>query len=58
MDWTRRPVARALLEETNAFLTADDAEDRGLQLLDPITHEPAIISRWSLTPDRARTENV
>lgn len=51
MDWTTRPVARALLEETNAFLAADDAEDRGLQLLDPITHEPAIISRWSSTPD-------
>ncbi len=45
MDWSTREVTRAQLEETNAFVDANDAEDRGLQLLDPVTSAPAIISR-------------
>jgi len=45
MDWTTRPIASAHLDETNAFLAADDAEERGLQLLDPITYKQVIISR-------------
>ena len=31
-----------LLDRTNAFVDANDAEDRGLQLLDPATDGPAI----------------
>lgn len=45
MDWSTREVARAALEATNAFVDANDAEDRGLQLLDPVPGAPAIISR-------------
>jgi len=44
MDWSTLAVGRALLERTNAFVDANDAEDRGLQLLDPVTDEPAIAS--------------
>lgn len=42
MDWSTLDVARALLERTNAFVDVNDAEDRGLQLRDPGTDEPAI----------------
>ena len=42
MDWSTLAVARGLLERTNAFLDANDAEDRGLQLLDPTNDDPAI----------------
>ena len=42
MDWSSLAVSRALLDQTNAFVDANDAEDRGLQLLDPTTAAPAI----------------
>jgi fido (protein-threonine AMPylation protein) len=42
MDWSTLAVARELLDRTNAFVDANDAEDRGLQLLDPATAVPAI----------------
>jgi hypothetical protein len=42
MDWSTFAVTRALLDRTNAFIDANDAEDRGLQLLDPATDDPAI----------------
>jgi hypothetical protein len=42
MDWSTLAAARALLERTNAFVDANDAEDRGLQLLDPATDDAAI----------------
>ncbi|MGC1511503.1 MAG: Fic family protein, partial [Acidimicrobiales bacterium] len=42
MDWSTLAITRALLEQTNAFLDANDAEDRGLHLLDPATEDPAI----------------
>jgi hypothetical protein len=45
IDWSTLAVARALLEQTNAFVDANDAEDRGLQLLDPTSSEPAIMNR-------------
>ena len=45
IDWSTRDIAREQLERTNAFVDANDAEDRGLQLLDPVTGAPAIISR-------------
>jgi hypothetical protein len=45
MDWSTFAAARELLDHTNAFVDANDAEDRGLQLLDPATDEPAITSR-------------
>lgn len=45
MDWSTREASRAQLEQTNAFADANDAEDRGLHLLDPVTGAPAIISR-------------
>jgi hypothetical protein len=45
MDWSTLTVARRLLERTNAFLDANDAEDRGLHLLDPTTEDPAITTR-------------
>lgn len=44
IDWSTLTVARALLERTNAFVDANDAEDRGLQLLDPATAVPAIVT--------------
>ena len=40
MDWSTLAVSRALLDQTNAFVDANDAEDRGLQLLDPTTAVP------------------
>jgi len=42
MDWSTLDLARGHLERANAFVDANDAEDRGLQLLDPATEEPAI----------------
>ena len=42
MDWSTLAGARELLDRTNAFVDANDAEDRGLQLLDPATGDPAI----------------
>ena len=51
MDWSTLAAARALLERTNAFVDANDAEDRGLQLLDPATDDAAIT-----TGEPARTK--
>jgi hypothetical protein len=42
MDWSTLVTARAVLERTNAFVDANDAEDRGLQLRDPATDGLAI----------------
>ncbi len=42
MDWSTLVVARDLLERTNTFVDANDAEDRGLQLLDPEADQPAV----------------
>lgn len=42
MDWSTLTVTRRLLDRTNAFVDANDAETRGLQLLDPATDDPAI----------------
>jgi hypothetical protein len=42
MDWSTLDIARGHLERANAFVDANEAEDRGLQLLDPATDEPAI----------------
>jgi hypothetical protein len=44
MDWSTLAVARALLERTHAFVDANDAEDRGLQLLDPVSDETALMT--------------
>jgi hypothetical protein len=44
-DWSTLAIARGLLDRTNAFVDANDAEDRGLQLLDPATDDPAITTR-------------
>jgi hypothetical protein len=44
MDWSTLASARAQLERTHAFVDANDAEDRGLQLLDPATSDPAIVT--------------
>ena len=44
IDWSTLTAARAVLEQTNAFADANDAEDRGLQLLDPVTADAAITS--------------
>lgn len=41
-DWSTLDLARTQLERTNAFVDANDAEERGLQLLDPGSDEPAI----------------
>jgi len=35
MDWSTLPAARRLLDRTNAFVDANEAEDRGLHLVDP-----------------------
>lgn len=35
MDWSTLTRSRQLLEQTNAFVDPNDAEDRGLHLLDP-----------------------
>jgi len=45
MDWTNLDSSRRLLEQTNAFVDANDAEDRGLHLLDPSTRDPALTTR-------------
>lgn len=37
MDWSTLDIAHAFLNQTNAFVDANDAEDRGLHLLDPTT---------------------
>lgn len=42
VDWSTLDIAGVQLERANAFVDANDAEDRGLQLLDPRTDEPAI----------------
>jgi hypothetical protein len=36
MDWSDPLVAHRLLDQTNAFVDATDAEDRGIHLLDPV----------------------
>ena len=38
---------RGPVNRTNAFVDANDAEDRGLQLLDPATDEPTIVTSRS-----------
>ncbi|MGH9113751.1 MAG: Fic family protein [Acidimicrobiales bacterium] len=45
MDWSTLVIARGLLDRTNAFVDANDAEDRGLQLLDPASNLPALATR-------------
>jgi Fic family protein len=42
VDWSALTSARAALEATNALIDANDAEDRGLQLLQPTSGNPAI----------------
>ena len=42
VDWSTIRTARFDLDRTNAFVDANDAEDRGLRLMDPRTDEPAI----------------
>jgi len=42
MDWSTLAIARELLDRTNAFVDANDAEDRGIQLLDPASNDPAV----------------
>jgi Fic family protein len=44
MDWSTLDVTHRALERTNALVDANDAEDRGLQLLDPQTGDPAIVT--------------
>lgn len=43
MDWSTLDIARGHLDRTNAFVDANDAEDRGLHLLDPATDEPPVV---------------
>ena len=40
MDWSSLAGARQLLDRTHAFVDANNAEDRGLQLLDPTANQP------------------
>ncbi len=54
MDWSTLAGARQHLDRTNAFVDANDAEDRGLQLLDPVTSDPAIASAVSGPGARGR----
>lgn len=42
MDWSDLDRTRAHLDATNAFIDANDAEDRGLRLLDLTTQQPAL----------------
>ena len=42
INWSTLAVARESLDRTNAVADANDAEDRGLQLLDPVTTGAAI----------------
>ncbi len=42
VDWSTLAGSRQALDRTNAFLDANDAEDRGLQLLDPVTARLAL----------------
>jgi hypothetical protein len=35
MDWSTMATALGMLEATNALLDANDAEDRGVRLMDP-----------------------
>ncbi len=41
IDWSTLDGTRGQLERANAFVDANDAEDRGIQLLDPTTNDPA-----------------
>lgn len=45
MDWSDIATAKGSLDATNALLDANEAEDRGLQLLDPTGDRPALTSR-------------
>jgi Fic family protein len=40
MDWSNLAGSRQLLDRTHAFVDANNAEDRGLQLLDPTANQP------------------
>jgi hypothetical protein len=42
VDWSTLAIARSELDRTHAFVDANDAEDRGLRLMDPSTDDPAI----------------
>jgi hypothetical protein len=42
MDWSTLSHSRELLESTNAFADPNDAEDRGLHLLDPVQENPVL----------------
>lgn len=43
MDWSSLQLARTRLDASNAFMDANDAEDRGLHLLDPMSQDPALL---------------
>lgn len=45
MDWWDIATTKRLLDATNALMDANEAEDRGLQLLDPNDDRPALTSR-------------
>jgi hypothetical protein len=42
VGWSTLEIARSELDRTNAFVDANDAEDRGLRLMGPSTDDPAI----------------
>ncbi|MFN0027829.1 MAG: Fic family protein [Acidimicrobiales bacterium] len=44
IDWSTLETARNQLARTHAFVDTNDAEDRGLQLLDPARAAPAMFS--------------
>lgn len=48
VDWSTLETAHSDLDRTNAFVDANDAEDRGLRLTDPTTDGPAITT---ISPD-------
>lgn len=43
-DWSTLEGARRQLDRSNAFVDANDAEERGLHLIDPVTDLPAVTS--------------
>jgi len=45
VDWSTLATTRGVLEVTNALIDANDAEDRGLQLLQPNAGTPAIATQ-------------
>ena len=55
MDWSTLARSRQLLDRTNAFVDANDAEDRGVHLLGPATDDPAIVDSEPLPPTPGET---